>query len=245
MGLEDQSDEELVAEARRRGIEGAEAMSRAELLRVLLRTRPSFSPRSLLSRVVETFRSLRSDPPPPMSTPTAKPPPADDVVASEPIRTRTMAGLLAAQGHDERALAIYDDLLARGSTDPDVAREADAIRRRATRAEPPSEPIVALQVRGRSVLVAWQLPADARRRAVELAGAEGPTTAKAVIVAPDLEQVVRVEVLEKVVDDVGDWLLDDLPFGARVTVAVGVRPENRFVSAAHTQVVTLDAAATS
>lgn len=239
MGLEDQSDEELVAEARRRGIEDAETMTRAELLRVLLRTRPSFSPRSLLSRVVETFRSLRPEPPP---MPTAKPPPADEVVASEPIRTRTMAGLLAAQGHDERALAIYDDLLARGSTDPDIAREAEVIRRRHTaRAQPPSEPIVALQVRGRSVLIAWQLPADARSRAVALAGSDGPTTAKAVIVVPDLVQVARVDVLERAVEDVGDWLLEDLPFGARVTVAVGVRPENRFVSAAHTQVVALDA----
>jgi hypothetical protein len=242
MGLEEQSDEELVAEARRRGITDAETMTRAELLRVLLKTRTSFSPRNLLSRVVETFRSFRTEPPPPPSgAPTAKPPPSDEVVASEPIRTRTMAGLLAAQGHDERALAIYDDLLARGTSDPAVGREAEAIRRRlGDRAQPPSEPIVALQVRGRSVLIAWQLPADARARAVALAGSDGPTTARAVVVAPDRTEVVRVQTIERVVDDVGDWLLDDLPAGARLTVSVGVRPETRFVSAAHTQVVALD-----
>ncbi|HTU63424.1 MAG TPA: hypothetical protein VMF89_33410 [Polyangiales bacterium] len=43
--------------------------------------------------------------------------------AEEPIRTRTMARLLAMQGHPARALAIYDALMA---TDPDPSLRAEA-----------------------------------------------------------------------------------------------------------------------
>jgi hypothetical protein len=46
----------------------------------------------------------------------------------EPIRTRTMAKLLAAQGHRERALSIYDHLLSKDASDPALLAEADALR---------------------------------------------------------------------------------------------------------------------
>ncbi len=46
----------------------------------------------------------------------------------EPIRTRTMARLLAAQGHRLRALAIYDGLLARDGADPGLRAEAELLR---------------------------------------------------------------------------------------------------------------------
>jgi len=46
----------------------------------------------------------------------------------EPIRTRTMARLLAGQGHPERALSIYDYLLARPGADESLRAEADALR---------------------------------------------------------------------------------------------------------------------
>lgn len=50
------------------------------------------------------------------------------VVCNEPIRTRTMARLLASQGHPERALSIYDFLLASPGADPALRAEADALR---------------------------------------------------------------------------------------------------------------------
>jgi hypothetical protein len=53
----------------------------------------------------------------------AKPP------GREPIRTRTMARLLASQGHRGRALSIYDDLLAKDGSDSSLREEAEALRR--------------------------------------------------------------------------------------------------------------------
>jgi hypothetical protein len=44
-----------------------------------------------------------------------------------PIRTRTMARLLALQGHSERALSIYDELLS-AETDPSLHAEAEELR---------------------------------------------------------------------------------------------------------------------
>jgi hypothetical protein len=46
----------------------------------------------------------------------------------EPIRTRSMARLLAAQGYPERALTIYAYLLAKDGTDPTLHAEAAALR---------------------------------------------------------------------------------------------------------------------
>ena len=51
-------------------------------------------------------------------------------VQNEPIRTRTMARLLAAQGYRLRALAIYDELLARPGADDSLRREAETLRSR-------------------------------------------------------------------------------------------------------------------
>jgi hypothetical protein len=46
----------------------------------------------------------------------------------EPICTRSMARLLAGQGHRDRALAIYDVLLKQNATDAALRAEADALR---------------------------------------------------------------------------------------------------------------------
>ena len=58
------------------------------------------------------------------------PPPEDDEEEQwvEPIRTRSMARLLAGQGHRDRALAIYDALLALDASDASLRDEADALR---------------------------------------------------------------------------------------------------------------------
>lgn len=49
----------------------------------------------------------------------------------EPIRTRTMARLLASQGHRSRALSIYDELLAADASDATLREEAEALRAQA------------------------------------------------------------------------------------------------------------------
>jgi hypothetical protein len=46
----------------------------------------------------------------------------------EPIRTRTMAQLLARQGHRQRALSIYDFLIAADPSDAELVAEAAALR---------------------------------------------------------------------------------------------------------------------
>ncbi|HKP58452.1 MAG TPA: hypothetical protein VJV78_17120, partial [Polyangiales bacterium] len=48
----------------------------------------------------------------------------------EPICTRSMARLLAGQGHRDRALAIYDVLLRQDAADASLRAEADALRAR-------------------------------------------------------------------------------------------------------------------
>lgn len=50
------------------------------------------------------------------------------VLCEEPIRTRTMARLLAAQGHVERALSIYAHLLRQSPGDSALLEEAAAAR---------------------------------------------------------------------------------------------------------------------
>lgn len=59
-------------------------------------------------------------PPPPAVVPPA-------VVCDEPIRTRTMAQLLAAQGHPDRALSIYRYLLARDPGNASLHAEIPAL----------------------------------------------------------------------------------------------------------------------
>jgi len=56
------------------------------------------------------------------------PAPKQPVVCKEPIRTRTMAKLLASQGHRARALSIYDFLIAKSPHDEALVAEADLIR---------------------------------------------------------------------------------------------------------------------
>ena len=60
----------------------------------------------------------------PAATANADEPP----ICDEPIRTRSMARLLASQGHHRRALSIYDVLLATNAADATLAAEAAALR---------------------------------------------------------------------------------------------------------------------
>jgi hypothetical protein len=80
--------------------------------------------------VAETEAAFRPLPPPAASAklPESVPVAPAVMICQEPIRTRTMARLLAAQGHPQRALSIYDYLLARPEADESLRREAEALR---------------------------------------------------------------------------------------------------------------------
>lgn len=65
--------------------------------------------------------------------------PATPVVCDEPIRTRSMAKLLAAQGHADRALAIYAYLLAQDAGNAMLQAEAAALREAQRCAAEPGE----------------------------------------------------------------------------------------------------------
>jgi hypothetical protein len=60
--------------------------------------------------------------------PSAAEPHPEDAPTEEPIRTRSMARLLASQGHHKRALWIYDWLLATNAADDTLRSEAEALR---------------------------------------------------------------------------------------------------------------------
>src|SRR5512143_750614 len=51
-----------------------------------------------------------------------------DRFENEPLPTRTMARILAAQGHHRRALEIYDRLVASAPEDVDLKHETERVR---------------------------------------------------------------------------------------------------------------------
>jgi hypothetical protein len=92
------------------------------------------TPRSPAPASLPSPTSAPSIPPTPLAAPMQRAPEAPQAptdvasAADEPIRTRSMARLLASQGHPARALAIYDWLLASNGTDDSLRVEAEALR---------------------------------------------------------------------------------------------------------------------
>ena len=75
-----------------------------------------------LSGVAEPSAQPRAD------APSSEPDASSVQVCDEPIRTRSMARLLASQGHHQRALSIYAALLASNGSDTALQAEAAALR---------------------------------------------------------------------------------------------------------------------
>lgn len=69
--------------------------------------------------------------------PIAAAPSEPDEEAGEPIRTLTIARLLARQGYYDRSLSIYEELLAENTEDPDLRAEAEQVR--AQQSPPPDQ----------------------------------------------------------------------------------------------------------
>jgi hypothetical protein len=181
----------------------------------------------------------------------APPPPlreaSTQTFEQEPIRTRSMARLLASQGHRERALAIYEELLARDSTDARLQAEAEAVRDGET---PPAPSMPApgrelelperpdrIECQGgadEGLRVRWQVSEDGRRRARAVLGHDGELAVRLVTIRPDAQRVVRSEITEHgPVDEQGEWTAERVQGPARCFAAIGLRDGDRFVSIAH------------
>jgi hypothetical protein len=262
--LEEWTRRELEQLARRLGVGGTNELTRSQLVNAIERRRTESEKPGLFRRVISFARSLTAPPPPPREPrrkaeaqagarlPSEAGPPATDAAPDEPIRTRTLARLLSSQGHHQRALAIYRELVRATPGDVELGAEAEAcaVRARETKPAPkpearelvPSGPdeVVSVGVDATSVLVSWEVSARGMSRAERLLGGEGELTARLVLVVPDPAHVVRTETRERRVERMGEWLVAGLPVGARTTASVGLKAGEAFVSIAHCPVLRRD-----
>jgi len=229
--------------------------------------RASFAPLSMTPLTGEAARRPSTQPPPasePAPAPAAQAQPerapTTRTFEEEPIRTRSMAQLLAAQGHRERALAIYEELMAKDSSDPSLEREAAGLRRGepvanvalpepsrdARPSQAPSgvwssskeqltcegEPNSGLRLR-------WAITHEGERRARAVLGVnegDGELTVRLVSIRPDADRIVRSEITEHgPVAASGEWSPGPLFDAERCVAAIGMRAGDRFVSIVHVQ----------
>lgn len=273
--LERWTRQELEAEARRLGARGARALSRSDLLRVIVRRLKSvgawkeraarwagrapamrwasraWAGRERAPEVREEPQPAPADPEPEAEAPQMPQPPAREPVSTEPIRTRSMARLLAAQGHRERALEVYEDLLREQPGDASLRHEAAALRIEPESTTPvaeasslprPSEvepvrgddQVSGARLEGHRAHVRWRVTDAGRRRAQQVLGGDGELALRVVLLSPDPTTVVRSRTHEHTVEAAeGERMLEDVPHDARVFVAVGLRHQGRFAAIAH------------
>jgi hypothetical protein len=195
-------------------------------------------------------------PPPPPAVKAPEPAPASEdaqptirTFIEEPIRTHSMARLLASQGLHARALAIYEELLAQNNQDEQLRREAQALRR-GEPIEPPvlPDPRGALDASslpdggdqlqcdalGSGFDLRWRITEGGQRRARAVLGGAGELAVRVVAIRPDPHQVVRSEITERGPVAAADaWQTPPLPADARCFAAVGLRDGERFVAIVH------------
>jgi hypothetical protein len=177
------------------------------------------------------------------SAPPSEPPPARSFGVeepTEPIRTRTMADLLASQGHLERAERIYRELAAQSPHDLELRTKlADLEARTAGKKldRKAQSYLQTLDGSGIAILserdhraIAWCIDALGRERAESLIGAGTP-----------LVRVVRITVqphrgvetrTEDYPVDVRGVLRVPSTTGSRLVVSVGLKSERGFASIA-------------
>lgn len=281
--LERWTRQELEAEARRLGARGARALSRSELLSVIVRRLKSagawreraarwagrmpamrwasraWGDRERASRARVEPKPVPADPgPEPTEAETPQPaevgtpsPVSHEPAPNEPIRTRSMARLLAAQGHLERALEVYEALLREQPHDISLRHEAAALRAdpeaatpvagasslpRPTEVEPfrGDERVSGVRLEGARAHVRWRVTEAGRRRAQQVLGGDGELALRVVLLSADPTMVVRSSTREHAAEaDEGERTLEDVPREARVFVAVGLRHQGRFAAIAH------------
>jgi hypothetical protein len=151
-----------------------------------------------------------------------------------------MASVLASQGYDERALAIYEHLIDQNPTDTELLEEAAVVRDRlrGSSSAPRVDQVAAVCLDDKTLLVTWKLARDSIERAQTVLGVPGRLTSRVVLVSRDPNLLVRSDVVEHgPVEPTGQWLVESVPEGARCAAAVGLAHEGRFVSVAHADVV--------
>jgi hypothetical protein len=184
---------------------------------------------------------------------------AETPAETSPIRTRTLARLLAAQGYTARALAVYDALLAENPADTVLADEAASLRAGGTPAKTSAvtstpapdvaaegDRITASVVDASTLFVHWQsTPAGAARArtvaesAGRSAGEPTPSGAqglalRVVVLHADDAGVVRSEAIEHADAPAGgETFITGLPAEATLFAALGVRRGERFVAITH------------
>lgn len=184
-------------------------------------------------------------PPPPV--PEA---PVTRAFTEEPIRTHSMARLLAGQGHRDRALAIYEELLAQQSNDGELKREMQELRAQA-KGEPLERELPAPPMPGSTssddeivcerrdtagIALRWHVTRQGIERARQVLGEDGEFAVRVVAIVPDPEQVVRSDISEHgPVESSGQWQAAPIDGSARCLAAIGLRNSgaSRFVSIAH------------
>jgi hypothetical protein len=178
---------------------------------------------------------------------------------TSPIRTRTLARLLAAQGYTARALAVYDALLVENPADTALADEAASLRvggapsKTSAMATIPAadaalegDRITASVVDAGTLFVHWEsTPAGAARArtvaetAGRSAGEPAPTSEqglalRVVVLRADEAGVVRSEAIEHADAPAGgERFITGLPAEATLFAALGVRRGERFVAITH------------
>ena len=159
---------------------------------------------------------------------------------NEPIETRTMARILAEQGYQRRALAIYQKLVERSPDDASLRDEMQSVRESKKPSEDDEDPerdeCVAVAADDHAV-VAWKVGDAAVRRAARLCG-DGATLVLRSIVLSTVEGSVEREIAEQPVELAGERAFD-IERGQRLIAAIGLRREERFVSIAHAPPLTL------
>jgi hypothetical protein len=209
---------------------------------------PAPAPRPSERPSLAPIGAWSSPPPPP---PRSSSEPATRTFVEEPIRTRSMARLLAAQGHRERALAIYEELQAQNSEDGSLRGEADALRRgdpvsqpRLSAPAPASTTALELPDGGdrlwcdgdpqQGLRLRWQLSEQGQQRARAVLGHHGELAIRVVAIKPDSADVVRSEITEHgPVSASGEWIAPSLLTVTRCFAAVGLRDGDRFVAVVH------------
>lgn len=224
---------ELLREARRLGISMPDELSRDGLVNAI---------RRMMSAARSAFPPARSPSvPPPASEPgSSGEAPTTSRVGGEPIQTRTMARLLAEQGHARRALAMYDELLERSPHDAELRGERDRLAEQGDVSPDPTaddgeaNEVAAVAVDAERVLVSWNVSPQAIERAARLLPGPGALVARLMVFAPDEGTVVRSETRERRdVPSSGQWVVAGLPAESRATASVGLMRDDRFVSIAH------------
>ena len=211
-------------------------------------TKPRTNP--LLAALQTPLNADESDESPVVDEPVT----LDATEGHEPIRTRTMARLLALQGHPERATQILNTLRLEHPTDERIQKEYDAL----SRGEPwPShdEPkkresifpsrvtkkkarhvdrITATVVDHATVLASYWTSDEGVARARTVLQKDGALTLRVVLIATDSVDVVRSKLREIPCSSLeGEMLISDLPEEATAFVAIGLAADDRFVSIAH------------